>query len=177
MVVVLEMPSSLAFETDSTWYESQADGPPIWETLNREVETETCIVGAGLAGLYLARELAERKREAVVIEARRVGLGASGRHGGFCGPGWACEGEKIENRVGLEKAKTFFNLSLEGFQMVREVLESAKAPMTPGILHPSTYNNPHGLQKDLERMAKVYGYELDYMETDAVRNVLDTEKY
>ena len=49
--------------------------------------------------------------------------------------------------------------------------------MTPGILHPSTYNNPHGLQKDLERMAQVYRYELDYMETDAVRNVLDTEKY
>ena len=171
------MASPLAFETDSTWYESRADRPPSEETLNREVETETCIVGAGLAGLYLARELAERKREAVVIEARRVGLGASGRHGGFCGPGWACEGEKIENRVGLDKAKTFFNLSLEGFQMVREVLESAKAPITPGILHPSTYNNPHGLQKDLERMAQVYRYELDYMETDAVRNVLDTEKY
>ena len=26
-------------------------------------------------------------------------------------------------------------------------------------------------------MAQVYGYELDYMETDAVRNILDTEKY
>ena len=52
----------LAFETDSTWYESRADRPPLEETLNREVETETCIVGAGLAGLYLARELAERKR-------------------------------------------------------------------------------------------------------------------
>ena len=91
------MASPLAFETDSTWYESRADRPPSEETLNGEVETETCIVGAGLAGLYLARELAERKREAVVIEARRVGLGASGRHGGFCGPGWACEGEKIEN--------------------------------------------------------------------------------
>ena len=74
------MASPLAFETDSTWYESRADRPPSGEILNGEVETETCIVGAGLAGLYLARELAERKREAVVLEARRVGLGASGRH-------------------------------------------------------------------------------------------------
>ena len=52
------MASPLAFETDSTWYESRADRPPSEETLNTEVETETCIVGAGLAGLYLARELA-----------------------------------------------------------------------------------------------------------------------
>ena len=110
--------ASPPFEADSTWYESRADRPPL-ETLNREIETETCIVGAGLR-LYLARD-SQSKREAVVIEARRVGLGASGRHGGFCGPGWACEGEKIEN-VSDWKRQRRFQSFLEGFQMVRDVL-------------------------------------------------------
>ena len=82
------MASPLAFETDSTWYESRADRPPLEETLNREVETETCIVGAGLAGLYLARELSERKREGGGIQGRRGGLGAPGKGGGVCGAGW-----------------------------------------------------------------------------------------
>jgi len=98
------MPAQLAFETQSTWYEAQANRPPIGEPLREVIETETCIVGAGLAGLYLPKELSERNRSALIVEARRVGLGASGRHGGFCGPGWALEAEKIEKHVGLDQA-------------------------------------------------------------------------
>ncbi|MDP6093106.1 MAG: FAD-binding oxidoreductase [SAR324 cluster bacterium] len=171
------MPAQLAFETQSTWYEAQANRPPIGEPLKEVVETETCIVGAGLAGLYLAKELSERNRPALIVEARRVGLGASGRHGGFCGPGWALEAEKIEKHVGLEQAKTLFDLSLEGFHMVQEVLDSGEALMTPGILHPSTYHNAEDLLKNRDKMAKEYGYEVDYLETDAVRTMLDTSRY
>jgi len=171
------MPAQLAFETQSTWYEAQANRPPIGEPLKEVVETETCIVGAGLAGLYLAKELSERNRPALIVEARRVGLGASGRHGGFCGPGWALEAEKIEKHVGLEQAKTLFDLSLEGFLMVQEVLDSGEALMTPGILHPSTYRNAEDLLKNRDKMAKEYGYEVDYLETDAVRTMLDTSRY
>ena len=146
------MSSNLAFESKSTWYEAQAERQPAGEPLSGAVETDVCIVGAGLAGLFLGKELTERHRSALIIEARRIGAGASGRHGGFCSPGWACRGPQIEERVGLVKAKTLFDLSREGYQMVKDVLTTADVPCTSGILHPSTYSNVDGLLRMLKRM-------------------------
>ena len=139
------MSSNLAFESKSTWYEAQAERQPAGEPLSGLAETDVCIVGAGLAGLFLAKELTEHHRSALILEARRIGAGASGRHGGFCSPGWACRGPQIEERVGLVKAKALFDLSREGHQMVKDVLTTADVLCTSGILHPSTYSNADGL--------------------------------
>ncbi len=171
------MSSNLAFESKSTWYEAQAERQPAGEPLSGSVETEVCIVGAGLAGLFLAKELTERHRSALILEARRIGAGASGRHGGFCSPGWACRGSEIEERVVLVKAKALFDLSREGYRMVKDVLTTAEVPCTSGILHPSTYSNADGLLRMLERMDKDFGYQLEFLETDTVKGLLDTPKY
>ena len=171
------MSSNLAFESKSTWYEAQAERQPAGEPLSGAVEADVCIVGAGLAGLFLAKELTERYRSALIIEARRIGAGASGRHGGFCSPGWACRGPQIEERVGLVKAKALFDLSREGYQMVKDFLTTADIPCTSGILHPSTYSNADGLLRMLERMDKDFGYQLEFLETDTVKDLLDTPKY
>ena len=43
---------------------------------------EVCVVGAGFTGLSAALELAERGHKVVMLEAAKVGWGASGRNGG-----------------------------------------------------------------------------------------------
>ncbi len=171
------MSTPLAFESQSTWYEAQAERQPFGEPLSGSVETDVCIVGAGLAGLFLAKELTERNRPALIIEARRIGAGASGRHGGFCSPGWACREAQIEERVGLVKAKALFDLSREGYQMVKDVLTTADVSYTSGILHPSTYSNADGLLRMQERMVKDFGYQLEFLDSDMVKVLLDTSKY
>ena len=105
------MSSNLAFESKSTWYEAQTERQPAGEPLSGAVETDVCIVGEGLAGLFLAKELTERHRSALIIEARRIGAGALGRHGGFCSPGWACRGPQIEERVGLRPRPCLISLA------------------------------------------------------------------
>ena len=59
--------------------------------LTLETDTNVCIVGAGLAGLWIARELVRRGYDVVVLEAGRIAQGASGRNGGFCSAGFAQE--------------------------------------------------------------------------------------
>ena len=51
------MSSNLAFESQSTWFEAQAERQSAGENLSGAVETEVFIVGAGLGGLFLAKEL------------------------------------------------------------------------------------------------------------------------
>ena len=64
------------------------------------IRAETAIVGGGLAGLATALSLAERGRTAVLIEARTIGAGASGRNGGMVSAGFAAPTRLLERAAG-----------------------------------------------------------------------------
>src|SRR3546814_10433964 len=83
-----------------------------------EIEAEICVVGGGLAGLSTALSLAERGKDVVLVEARRIGWGASGRNGGFLSPGFACDMADIIERVGLDRASELSKLSAEAVATV-----------------------------------------------------------
>ncbi|HHK74266.1 MAG TPA: FAD-binding oxidoreductase, partial [Rhizobiales bacterium] len=62
---------------------------PLHKALAKTIKTDVCIIGAGFAGLTCALELAKSGIDVAVVEARRVGWGASGRNGGFVSPRYA----------------------------------------------------------------------------------------
>lgn len=62
---------------------------PDFDILDGEISTRTCVIGGGLAGLTTAREFARKDHDVVLLEARSVGWGASGRNGGFVSAGFA----------------------------------------------------------------------------------------
>ncbi|EPC00256.1 hypothetical protein L861_07105 [Litchfieldella anticariensis FP35 = DSM 16096] len=66
------------------WYETLPP-PPASTPLHGEVKADWVVLGAGLAGLAAARRLAELQPNAAIalVDARRVGFGASGRNSGF----------------------------------------------------------------------------------------------
>ena len=51
-------------------------------TLEEAVDCDVCIIGAGYTGLSSALFLAEAGYKVTVLEAAKVGYGASGRNGG-----------------------------------------------------------------------------------------------
>ena len=59
------------------------------------------MVGAGLAGLTAAREIARRGWSVALVEARRIAWNASGRNTGFVLPGFAQPMDTVTRRVGL----------------------------------------------------------------------------
>ena len=81
---------------------------PAWQpspALEGEVDCDVAVVGAGLAGLSAALELASRGHSVTVLEAQQVGFGASGRNGGQAIHGLACDQDVIERQLGLDEAR------------------------------------------------------------------------
>lgn len=83
-----------------SYYAASANPSPPRPPFAGEAAPEVCIVGAGFTGLSAAIELAERGHEVVVLDARRVGWGASGRNGGQIVNGLSADLEAIERRCG-----------------------------------------------------------------------------
>jgi len=143
-------------------------------------QADVAVVGGGLAGLTAALELARAGRSVIVLEAERVGWGASGRNGGFVGPGYATSHANITRMAGAERARALHRLSIEGVRIVEDNIKSlAMADNQPvyGKMSVLRYHDPDGLARQRDMMEKEFGYRLDLMSTDEVRALLRSPKY
>lgn len=114
-------------------YASKIDFPQVSENL----ECDIAVIGAGLAGLALSFELGNSNTDVVLIEANRIGEGASGINGGFCSAGWSVGQDILQKRFGSCVAKEMYDISLEGLEWVKNLLMSKEfsgVSYKPGIL-------------------------------------------
>ena len=149
-------------------------------SLEGEVKADVAIVGGGLAGLTAALDLARAGRSVVVLEAERIGWGASGRNGGFVGPGYATSHANITRMVGLERAQALHRLSIEGVSIVEGNIDSlgmTDNKRVYGKMSVLRYHDPDGLARQCEIMKREFDYDLQVMPTEAVRDVLRSQKY
>ena len=66
-----------------SWYAATTAPLAAFTPLDADIRADVCIIGAGYTGLSAALALAERGYDVVILEAQRVGFGASGRNGGW----------------------------------------------------------------------------------------------
>lgn len=148
--------------------------------LSEKTECDTVIIGGGLAGLTTALQLARAGRAVIVLEAETVGFGASGRNGGFVSPGFATGSDDIARMVGAETARQLHRLSIEGVDFVRDTIAALKikdAQPQPGITSVRRYDDGESLRTYADEMARIYGYQLQYMDVEQVRAVLKSQRY
>ncbi|MGB0182093.1 MAG: NAD(P)/FAD-dependent oxidoreductase, partial [Candidatus Puniceispirillales bacterium] len=83
-----------------SFYAATTSHLPLQDTLKGEHKTDVVIVGAGFTGLSAALHLAERGYDVHVLDAHRIGFGASGRNGGQVGSGQRVEQDRLEKAYG-----------------------------------------------------------------------------
>ena len=169
-----------AIPLPATAYAATALDLPPQPRLEGPLRADVCILGAGLTGLSAAIELAEAGLDVVVIEARRVAWGASGRSGGQAIFGFGCDQSKIAALVGMQTSRQLFDASLEGVAMIRERRErhGIDCDWRDGHAHvpikPRQVDELKAWQADLESN---YGYPLQWWDRERLREVLASERY
>jgi glycine/D-amino acid oxidase-like deaminating enzyme len=79
--------------------------------LEGDIRKDVVIVGGGITGLSTALHLAEQGTSTVVLEARDVGWGASGRNGGQVNPGLKSEPSDLLKDFGEERGRKLIELA------------------------------------------------------------------
>ncbi|SHE64402.1 gamma-glutamylputrescine oxidase [Microbulbifer donghaiensis] len=164
-----------------SYYAASANPAPVYPQLEGTVEADVCVIGAGYTGLSSALHLAERGYKVVVLEAERVGWGASGRNGGHVGVGQRRGQEDLEKMLGLDTAKQLWDMSVEAVHLVEDLINkhSIQCDLKRGIMHLAAKrsHNAH-LQEEVELLRDRYGYEqMRYADEDEARTLVGSERY
>ncbi|RLP22959.1 FAD-binding oxidoreductase [Mesorhizobium sp. YM1C-6-2] len=118
------MPYQSPISPGYSWYEDTAGRRPDYAALDGDLTTDVVIVGGGFTGLSAATHLAKAGTSVALIEAHRIGDGASGRNGGQLGTGQRAGAEEMEKEYGFERAKALFDLAEEAKVHLLEFAET-----------------------------------------------------
>ena len=169
-----------ATDYPASWYATTRDTAPDRASPTGRSDTEVLVVGGGFAGLHTARLLTLRGKTVTLLERHRIGWGASGRNGGFVGPGYAERSGAIVDKVGLDAARALYAQSRRGVGIVREAVVSMRRPdlvLGGAKLGVSRTDQGPDFADRTRAMAEKLGATFEPWGRDRVRDVLKTTRY
>ncbi|RDC74494.1 FAD-binding oxidoreductase [Rhodovulum sp. 12E13] len=155
--------------------------PPARPPAEGEIRADVAVVGGGFTGLSAAWHLAGRGYDVVLLEASRVGAGASGRNGGQVGTGQRVGQDALERMVGRDDALALWAMGREAVRLVRETAERPEVgvPFHPGIVH-ADHKRAHVRETHayVEKLARDYGYEkMRPLSKSGIREIVASRDY
>ncbi|MDF1610151.1 FAD-binding oxidoreductase [Hoeflea sp. YIM 152468] len=164
-----------------SFYEATAGDRPAYPALPGATTADVVIIGGGFTGLQAAYHLAAAGKDVVLIEAARLGDGASGRNGGQIGTGQRAWVEESEAEFGRAAATHQFAVAERA---KAHLLDFATAHGIEADYRPGQISAAHkkGYVKDyrdhVRIMAEDYGYEgLHFLDRDAIAEKLGSTRY
>ncbi|MFN4011564.1 MAG: NAD(P)/FAD-dependent oxidoreductase [Pannonibacter sp.] len=168
-------------EHAASWYAATASHRTSYPALAGEVTADVVIVGGGYTGLSSALHLAEAGLSVVVLEAHRIGWGASGRNGGQVGSGQRLDQITLEDMVGKSDARLLWDLAEDSKAIVHELIgkHQIACDYRPGILYAD--HRPDIAREHADyaaHLARNYGYHhIEVLSREAIRARLASPLY
>ena len=164
-----------------SWYAATAHKRTPAHQLRGDATADICIVGGGFTGLSAALHLAEHGYSVALIEAHRVGFGASGRNGGQLGSGQRVEQTDLEKMVGEAEALKLWELAENAKNLVKQLISKHKIDcyLKPGIAH-ATFSASETAHEHayVEHLQSRYGYDqITALSEEALSAVCPSPRY
>src|SRR5689334_24238314 len=101
-----------------------------WQDRSAEqtLDCDICVVGAGIVGAYTAKCLVEAGQDVVIVEARHVAAGATGRNAGMVLTGLAAYYHEAVAQYGEQAAREVWQLTLENRELMFHLAERYGVP-------------------------------------------------
>jgi gamma-glutamylputrescine oxidase len=163
-----------------SYYAASATPAPARPPLQGAIEADVCIVGAGYTGLSAGLFLAEAGFTVVVLEAAKVGWGASGRNGGQIVHSYSRDMDVIEARHGAEVARKLGAMAFEGAAIIRERVYRYGIQCdlkNGGIYAAKTAKKVHELEEHKKLWERYGNDKLSLLDRSGVRRHIGTDAY
>jgi glycine/D-amino acid oxidase-like deaminating enzyme len=164
-------------KNDSFWAREMK---PANAALNKNIEVDVAIIGGGYTGLSAAYHLMKYNHalKVVVLEAKQVGSGASGRHGGMVLPQPPTESFEIAYEDNIHK-KTY-ELTSRNMKAMKKVCEESGIECDlklDGFVHTIIDEEDIPYYKEYVEEANDLGIPLEFWDAKKTEEMLGTEYY
>ncbi len=144
-----------------SWYAATCEPLAPCPALNGDQWSDVCVIGAGFTGLSTALHLAKTGHSVIVLDAQRIGFGASGRNGGQLGSGQRLNQRDLQKMVGNEYAKLLWELAEESKATAVSLIKEhgIDCALKPGIAHFGfNEKDMRDIHEEAEFLVQNYGY-------------------
>jgi len=163
-----------------SYYAATANAHAPWPQLEEDIQCDVCIIGGGFTGLSSALFLTEAGYDVVLLEAARVGFGASGRNGGQVVNSYSRDVDVIEQRYGKETARLLGSMMFEGAAIIRDRIDryAIDCDYRPGGIFAALNNRQMQHLTTQHQLWQRYGnHDVELLDQSGIRREVGSERY
>ena len=164
-----------------SFYRQSVANLNILNKLESNLDVDVCVIGGGLTGVTSAFNLATRGYKVVLLEARNIGWGASGRNGGQLSIGLRKNQQFLEKKLGISHAKELWNMGLEAVREAKHFISkyNISCAIQNGVMQAGYYSKDYiGFLKDIEHMQKFYNFNnYEFFDLNQIQGQINSKKY
>ncbi len=163
-----------------SYYAATINNHREFPVLQDNLECDVCIVGAGFSGLSSALHLAEKGFRVIVLEAAKVGFGATGRNGGQIVNSYSRDVDVIEKRYDKKTANSLCSMIMEGSDIIRDLIQKYDIDCDyrqGGLFTALNYKQFADLKDQKANWERYGNNDLTLLSEDELRDYVGTDVY
>ena len=164
---------------NSYWKESTNETN--YGKLNNKIETQTCIIGAGITGIATAYELAKQGQNVVILEKEKVAMGVTANTTGKITSQHGLIYKYLIDNFGMEDAREYLEANEEAIKTIQKNIENNKIECDLEVQDAYIYTNEDSevikIKEEVDALKKL-GFDAEYCtQTELPFNVLSAIKF
>ena len=164
----------------TSYYAASANDKTLRAPLKGHITADICVIGAGYTGMSSALHLAEQGFKVVVLEASRIGFGASGRNGGQIVHSYSRDIDFIEKHYGHNTGTEMGKMAFEGGKIIRRLVDQyqIQCDLKDGGIFAACNDKQLHEMEHKKALWEAHGHtQLEMLSADSIKNHVGSNRY